>query len=225
MANGARTRTSRHLSSPLTALFKGVYACPESLQNCILTKMPGKTRVVVCGAASGGPVLLFGSRRGRNTMVTDPPTSVTVLAILPDPGDQGSMRRIFDHSKWELRFARTLHEAQAALQDLRIGVVVCESCLADGRCWKDLLSHTAAMAPPPPLIVTDRLADDSLWAEVLNLGGYDLLMKPFDEGEVRRVVTLAWHCWKDHIERGAAPRKGPDSEDPPEVAWRASRDG
>ena len=30
-----------------------------------------------------------------------------------------------------------------------------------------------------------------LWAEVLNLGGYDVLAQPFDELEVRRVVALA----------------------------------
>jgi hypothetical protein len=43
-----------------------------------------------------------------------------------------------------------------------------------------------------------------LWAEVLNLGGYDLLMKPFEEAEVYRVVGLAWLFWKDHVERRAA---------------------
>jgi DNA-binding response OmpR family regulator len=29
---------------------------------------------------------------------------------------------------------------------------------------------------------------NKLWAEVLNLGGYDVLSKPFDPVEVRRVV-------------------------------------
>ena len=46
------------------------------------------------------------------------------------------------------------------------------------------------------LIVTDRLADERLWAEVLNLGGYDLLLKPFDPEEVLRVVNSAWTSWK-----------------------------
>jgi hypothetical protein len=30
-----------------------------------------------------------------------------------------------------------------------------------------------------------------LWAEALNLGAYDLLMKPLDFMEARRVLTLA----------------------------------
>jgi DNA-binding response OmpR family regulator len=39
--------------------------------------------------------------------------------------------------------------------------------------------------------VTSRLADERLWAEVLSLGGYDVLMKPFDVSEVYRVIRLA----------------------------------
>jgi hypothetical protein len=42
------------------------------------------------------------------------------------------------------------------------------------------------------MIVTSRLADERLWAEVLNLGGYHLLAKPFDASEVVRVVGTAW---------------------------------
>jgi hypothetical protein len=39
--------------------------------------------------------------------------------------------------------------------------------------------------------VSSRVADDRLWAEVLNLGGYDLLTNPFAPAEVSRVVDLA----------------------------------
>jgi FixJ family two-component response regulator len=36
-----------------------------------------------------------------------------------------------------------------------------------------------------------RHADERLWAEVLNLGGYDLLAKPLEGDEVSRVVEMA----------------------------------
>jgi hypothetical protein len=44
-------------------------------------------------------------------------------------------------------------------------------------------------------------ADESLWAEVLNLGGYDVLPKPLVRDEVKRVVTLAWQNWKNERDR------------------------
>jgi DNA-binding response OmpR family regulator len=48
----------------------------------------------------------------------------------------------------------------------------------------------------PALIVTSERVDDRLWAEVLNLGGYDVLMKPLDSTEVGHVINLAWMNWQ-----------------------------
>jgi DNA-binding response OmpR family regulator len=72
----------------------------------------------------------------------------------------------------------------------RVPVIICERDLPDGN-WKDILGDTAAFPNPPVLVVTSRLADEYLWAEVLNLGGYDLLAKPFREPEVKRVLAAA----------------------------------
>jgi hypothetical protein len=36
-----------------------------------------------------------------------------------------------------------------------------------------------------------------MWAEVLNLGGYDVLPEPFDGSEVIRILSLAWLHWRD----------------------------
>jgi hypothetical protein len=47
------------------------------------------------------------------------------------------------------------------------------------------------LAKPPQLIVTSRTADESLWAEVLNIGGYDVMALPFERLEVERVIASA----------------------------------
>ena len=62
--------------------------------------------------------------------------------------------------------------------------------LPDGR-WRDLLEAFKPMPVQPPLIVTSRLADEYLWAEVLNEGGYDVLAQPFEAEEVIRVISAA----------------------------------
>jgi DNA-binding response OmpR family regulator len=51
----------------------------------------------------------------------------------------------------------------------------------------DLQQHTC----PQQLIITLRTADESLWAEVLNLGGYDVLARPLGGEELERVVAAA----------------------------------
>jgi DNA-binding response OmpR family regulator len=51
------------------------------------------------------------------------------------------------------------------------------------------------------------LADERLWAEVLNLGAYDLLAKPFDVREVLHAVTTA--CRRREAQQGIASRRKP----------------
>jgi hypothetical protein len=54
-----------------------------------------------------------------------------------------------------------------------------------------MLAEIRSERVPPELIVADRLADSALWAEVMNLGSYDLLITPFEAAEVLRVVSMA----------------------------------
>jgi len=98
--------------------------------------------------------------------------------------------------EFKLNACPNLASALAALRKDRVPVVVCESDLQPGT-WKEVLEELNALPDPPFLIVTSRLADDRLWAEVLNLGAYDVLAKPFDRTEVTRIVSSAWLRWKN----------------------------
>ena len=123
-------------------------------------------------------------------------TTVNVLAILPSPEDRTSLTRIFGHSHWTLHFADCLDRACALIEGLGVGVVISDCTLPDA-CWQDVLQELQHQPAGPPLIVAARLADDRLWAEVLNLGGYDVLSTPFDTSEVVRSVSLAWRFWHE----------------------------
>ncbi len=119
------------------------------------------------------------------------PESIKVILISSLPDDHVLLRHIFDHSNWVLHTAPTCREALAYACAHDIPVVICERDLPDGD-WKLVLSEIESLPLRPNLIVTSRLADEGLWAEVLNLGGYDVLAQPFDSEEVYRVVFLAW---------------------------------
>jgi hypothetical protein len=73
-------------------------------------------------------------------------------------------------------------------------VIICERELPDGN-WQILMRQTEAGLRPPRFIVSSRLADDRLWAEVLNLGGHDVLCTPFEACEVLYAVRMAWESW------------------------------
>ena len=109
-------------------------------------------------------------------------SSVRVLLICPPGSDvlAGMLRA----GNCAVRTTNSFREACGQLSSDSNPVVICERSLPDGD-WKDLVGKT------PRLIVTSHAADEALWAEVLNLGGYDVLGQPFDELEVRRVVAMA----------------------------------
>ena len=142
---------------------------------------------------------------------------VSILAVSSAEEDHLLLSHIFSHSNWRFDGARTCAEAVEAVTRAGVAVVICAAELSDGS-WKDLLAGLVAQRVPPRLIVASRLADDGLWAEVLDRGGYDVLSMPFEPPEVIRVVSLAWRQWKHDCERSggiAAPTPAGEGSSPP----------
>ncbi len=128
-------------------------------------------------------------------VVTPADRTVAVLAVSPFAEDHARLGAIFERSNWHISAAYSYREAIRFLQANRMAVLICECRLPDGT-WKDLLQALTLLPYPPLLVVTSKQADDALWAEVLNLGAYDVLSKPFDRAEVTRIISLAWLHWK-----------------------------
>lgn len=140
--------------------------------------------------------VISGSYRGRAAV-----TRFTVLSVSPVPQDHLMLRHALDSAKWRVVAVATRRGALERLRVNTVSVIVCESVLEDGT-WRDLLDHNR---DGTPVIVTSRLADEYLWSEVLNLGGYDVLAKPFSDREVRHVLqTVALRQTQVHPRSHAA---------------------
>ncbi|HUJ20708.1 MAG TPA: response regulator [Bryobacteraceae bacterium] len=144
-------------------------------------------------------------------MGENPAGSEIIVAVFPAREDRVSLDQIFASSNWNLHLLAGFQEARTALGTFPVGVVISDARLSDGHCWKDLLHEIQGIVNPPPLIVVDRLADEALWAEVLNLGAYDLLAKPFHAKEVLHAVTMAYSFWRREREGASTPAKPPQS--------------
>lgn len=115
---------------------------------------------------------------------------VSALLIGEYESDRQLLHGIFRDAGWRLLEAPDRRQALDCLERQPVHVVISQE---DGPQWhwKWLLSDLRRLAHPPQLIVTSRNADDYLWAEVLNIGGYDVLPQPFNRDEVERVVAAA----------------------------------
>jgi DNA-binding response OmpR family regulator len=135
---------------------------------------------------------------------------VEIVLISPQERDSSSIRCIFDRSQGTVHWFPTCEGALVFLREHSMGVVISNAELPDG-CWKDVLGALSRFAPQPKLIVSSRLADEKFWAEVLNLGGYDVLLTPFEPEEVLRVCTGAWLTWKHELTELSTSRKTADA--------------
>jgi len=114
-----------------------------------------------------------------------------VLIVGSFEGDEAAWDRILGRYRGEEERVQCWREAEKLLQQNSVRVVISERDLSDGT-WRDLLESMAGLKDPPALIVASRLADDNLWMEVLNAGGYDVLARPFDRQEANRTISLAY---------------------------------
>jgi len=131
-----------------------------------------------------------------------------ILLIGPLDSRRGALRNILAAPHWQIREAATYGEAVGILNDRIIAVTICDTEIGEGN-WQALLANLQNRAHPPNLIVSSRLADERLWAEVLNLGGYDVLVQPFERGEVLRVAHMAWMDWRQKYQSLTAETHSP----------------
>jgi len=145
------------------------------------------------GAAAGSAVDGGNQARARMSAgcALGPERQIRILSVSSAEDDHTALFHILDELPFAVAPARTCRDAVTALTREQFDVILCECNLPDGD-WIQILNHISGTGEKPLLIVTSRLADEALWAEVLNLGGYDLLAKPFSRQEVRHVLTSAW---------------------------------
>ncbi len=113
-----------------------------------------------------------------------------ILVVSSANPNRDQLRLLFAEPDWRVHVVRSMWEAAQLLDRRPIDVILCDHKLADGD-WTDILAFASSAPFQPRVIVTSRHADERMWAEVLNLGGHDVLLEPFDSNEVRRVVQMA----------------------------------
>jgi len=113
-----------------------------------------------------------------------------ILCISGHPEDARKLSEMLHALPLILDSAGSVQQARAQLQQHEYDAVLTEAALPDGK-WLDVLHLVRESPRQMAVIVTDAQADTRLWAEVLNLGAYDLLAQPFAEPEVRRILSNA----------------------------------
>ena len=135
---------------------------------------------------------------------------VSILLITSDDRHESALRSALDAAAYTTHRVSKCGEGLLFLAEHTAEVVLVDADLPDGT-WRSILDLTSSLPNPPQLVVFSRLADDSLWGEVLNLGGYDVLAAPLEVEEVRRTLSRACDARRRKPVQSPSPSPGSSS--------------
>lgn len=117
--------------------------------------------------------------------------SPTILCVGLTQEEQAVLRYVIRDVDCLWKLHRDPDTLPQLISTNNVAVVVFDDDFHPGL-WKEHVPRLLRQENAPPVVLTSRLADERLWAEALNLGAYDLLMKPFERAEAARVLQLAF---------------------------------
>ncbi len=82
------------------------------------------------------------------------------------------------------------NEARRMLETQPVQAVVTDAVLPDGD-WRRVLEIVEQGRRKIEVVVCSRLGDSKLWLDVLEQGGYDVLVQPYQREEIKRIVEAA----------------------------------
>ncbi len=109
---------------------------------------------------------------------------------------------ILEDNGWSVRLVGSAEELLSTPVDWEGVIFVDYEDLS--RRWTSALHFAQTRTPASQVVVYSRLADEHLWAEVLCLGGYDVISEPFETDEVLRVADSGWRGMLDYRPQYAA---------------------
>jgi DNA-binding response OmpR family regulator len=96
-----------------------------------------------------------------------------IVIATPFTRDREYLRDIVRQSGFSPVEVLTYRDALAAIGVYRPAAIVCDESLS----WRDMIGHLAYDSQPPRIVVVTADHDQCVFAEVLNLGAYDVLTK------------------------------------------------
>ena len=113
-----------------------------------------------------------------------------ILFVSPSAEDASILAEMLNPLSIPLEHAPDVRRARVKLDCEMFGVLLTEASLPDGS-WEDVMNVAEEARLCSTIVVTHPFADARFWADVLDMGAYDLLPQPFCRSEVQRILSNA----------------------------------
>ncbi len=115
---------------------------------------------------------------------------LNTLLVMPQERRSALLHHIRSLNANVLTASSCAEATERLRSDPEVRVVLTDLCLPDGS-WFDVLNQVGDINTSAQVVVCARVADERLWSQVLEAGGFDVLVEPYQDREVRRIVMAA----------------------------------
>jgi CheY-like chemotaxis protein len=117
---------------------------------------------------------------------------IRILAVCLFLDDRFVLDQLGDTYGWQLRFANSPREAFRLAFENDFDLILCDRN-QPGHPWREVMDRLAASSPRSCILLVSPMSDDYLWWEVLQHGGFDVLIRPLRAEIVLRAIETAAH--------------------------------
>jgi DNA-binding NtrC family response regulator len=119
------------------------------------------------------------------------PGSKSLLVLDEDESSSQDLKQRLEDVGHRIELRPSIGDFPMAKLDLaKFDMVICDSDNGQG-VWKFLLARIRVQRLNTQLVLTSQKAAETEWLEALQLGVFDLLVKPYSKSEVLRITANA----------------------------------
>jgi FixJ family two-component response regulator len=114
---------------------------------------------------------------------------MALMIVTSRPEDVEELTALLQDSPWELTAVPRLEDAPGALRAARAPILLFDRDAAAS--WQDEIGRLARSRRNACVVLLSNVADQYLWDEVVQQGGFDLLPRPFQKQQVLSTLVFA----------------------------------
>ena len=130
-----------------------------------------------------------------------PSAHLRILLVIPGERRREITRQL-QPLKAELVFADPSGQTEEGIKEDDIFQVALLPATLDDAAWWKLWGVLGVLNKRPAILVYAREATFQLWSGVLESGGYDVIVEPFSDAEIRNAVRQAAESFEEQLSNG-----------------------
>jgi DNA-binding response OmpR family regulator len=129
-----------------------------------------------------------------------PEQRLRILALSMSIDDSVLLRCLAQQHKWDLRLTQSPREAFQLASQSHFEIILCDRN-QPGYPWREVLDRLAECSSRSCILLVSPVSRDDLWRNVLQHGGYDVLLRPLRENSTLHAIraVLRFISWDTDI--------------------------